>query len=97
MPVVQVLERPSGLERWGASDAFAGALLEPLRLNGWSIGEAVPAFGGGVLLIAELPAFGFEFRAVGGTRSEAAVALFEQIAPLMSAGDVQLSIPIPAE
>jgi hypothetical protein len=90
-----VAEDPAsvGLERLGASDAFAGVLLFPLRASGWTVGEPVRAFAGGFMLIAERPEFGYEVRGVGETVAEAALCVFEQAAALGQAGgELQLQL-----
>jgi hypothetical protein len=83
-----------GLERLGASDAFAGVLLEILREHGWEAELTQPFAGSGFLAIARSP-FGYEFVREGETRSGAALAVFGEVARIMSVGgQFQLRLPL---
>jgi hypothetical protein len=78
---VDASARAVGLERLGASDAFADFLVSILGRHGWSVSWAT-AFAGGVMAIASSPS-GLEFRRAGASRPEAALAVFEDVARLM--------------
>lgn len=78
------------LERLGQSTAFCDQLLEILEAAGWAT-AVTPAFGGGVLAIAERA--GLEVKAVGARDVDAVPVLFEEAARLSGPlGSVQLRL-----
>jgi hypothetical protein len=66
-----------GLQRLGETTEFRSLLLDMLVLDGWEVGN-VPAFGGGVLVIARHDQHAVEVRRQGASVADVACDVFQE-------------------